>query len=52
MDHCLGCVHTDIWTATCYRVGPDGSNDPYFGLPLGLHAECCGGHVLWAYAGP
>ncbi|MBB4961780.1 hypothetical protein [Micromonospora polyrhachis] len=23
--------------------------DPFFQLPLWLKAECCGGHVLWAF---
>jgi hypothetical protein len=28
-----------------------GQADPYFGRPLWLHTECCGGHTLWAYNG-
>lgn len=51
---CLGCGHTDEWTAPLhgnYRVVPEpsGPDDPYFGLPLWLRAGCCGDHVLWAY---
>lgn len=49
---CLGCGHTAERASTrlCHRQkqhsGPD---DPYFGLPLWLRAECCGGHTLWAF---
>lgn len=51
---CLACGHTAAWTAP--RSGdfaflPEGSGpeDPYFGLPLWLRADCCGANVLWAY---
>ncbi|TCP55186.1 hypothetical protein EV191_102398 [Tamaricihabitans halophyticus] len=51
---CLGCGHTAGWTAPRhdnYWIVPElnGPDDPYFGLPLWLRAECCGGNVLWAY---
>jgi hypothetical protein len=51
---CLRCGHTDSWTAPRdgnARITPEpyGPDDPYFGLPLWLRADCCGGHVLWAY---
>jgi hypothetical protein len=51
---CLRCGHTDSWTAPRAGIGwtipePSGPTDPYFGLPLWLRANCCGGHVLWAY---
>lgn len=51
---CLRCGHTDHWSAPRHgdhrlMPEPSGPDDPYFQLPLWLRAECCGGHVLWAY---
>jgi hypothetical protein len=44
---CVGCGYSAAWTSgdTVW----DGGEDPYFHLPLWLRAECCGGHLLWAF---
>ncbi len=51
---CSACGYHQDWRAP--RVGngwrvPESSGpaDPFFGQPLWLRTECCGGHVLWAY---
>ncbi|MFE5582281.1 hypothetical protein [Kitasatospora sp. NPDC056531] len=44
---CGGCGHArDEFQG---RRAYGGSVDPYFGLPLWLVADCCGGRQLWAY---
>lgn len=52
---CLRCGHTRAWTAPRTYDGvavvpePSGPIEPFFGLPLWLQTDCCGGHTLWCY---
>ena len=45
---CFNCTHRGEWRGGQMAIGA--ARDWYFGLPLWLKIECCGGNTLWAYS--
>ncbi|MEU0558137.1 hypothetical protein [Dactylosporangium sp. NPDC006015] len=46
---CAACCHAAAWEPAGATSVWGGPVDPFFGGPLWLRAECCGGRVLWAF---